>query len=275
VSASLVAALAGVAHLCAPNDGEGFEFAPAELVHAPYVADPRRSVLSLSMNDVSDVEIADAGDTRWYVRIGGRFPIVRYTSASAHVFQVEGEVGFNGLFDRDDSADNLGWDGVYAFDLAWAPNDELSLRVGLAHASSHIGDEYIEETGATRIGYTREELRFGASWDFAKQWRTYAEYGWGYEVRAPDVMEPGRAQAGLEFEQEGATRGFVPFAAVDFSVFEEDDWEPNLAVIAGLMRRSPSATWRFGVEFTDGRSPVGEFAAARESALALGVWIDL
>ncbi len=260
--------------LCAANT-DGFEFAPADLVHAPYVADPRRAVLSLSMSDVSGVEIAEAGNTRWTVRIGGRFPIVRYTAANDHVFQVEGEVGFNGVFDRDDSADNLGWDGVYAFDLAWAPSDALSWRVGLAHDSSHIGDEYIEETGATRIGYTREELRFGASWDFAQEWRTYAEYGWGYEVRAPQVMEPGRAQAGLEYEREGATRSFQPFAAVDVSVFEEDDWEPNLAVLTGVVRRAPSATWRFGLEFTDGRSAIGEFASARETAFALGVWVDL
>lgn len=283
--ASLAAAVPGLSlalastAVAAPTDvaadGSGFQFAPDEAVHAAYVADPRRPVMSLSMNDVSDVAIPESGNTRWIVRIGGRFPILRYTTSSDHVFQVDGEVGFNGIFDRDDSADNLGWDGVYAFDLAWAPSEDVSFRVGLAHDSSHIGDEYIEETGATRIGYTREELRFGASYDVALEWRTYAEYGWGYEVRAPEVMEPGRAQAGLEYEMDGAEGAFRPFAALDLSAFEEDDWDTNVALLAGVVTHRPSATWRFGVEFTDGRSIVGEFANARETAVAVGIWVDL
>ena len=256
------------------------EFAPPDVLYPAYVADPRRPVFALTMIDVSESDIPAAGNTRYGIRMGARFGILDFIPPgdAGGGLQFAGEVGFLGQFDRDNSTDNIGWDGLYGFHLAWRARPDLVLRLGMAHDSSHIGDEYIENTGATRIEYTRQEYLFGvryAPWTILD---TYAEYGWAYDLRNEDLMEEGRVQFGLELEPEPTlwSRRLAPFAALDVSAYEEDDWEQNVTVQVGLVHPAAGGGhWRMGLEYYDGRSPIGEFFQDRERHLALGLWIDL
>ena len=58
----------------------------------------------------------------------------------------------------------------------------VSIKVASRHASSHVGDEYAERTGRTRIVYTRNELAGGISQKIDDWWRAYGEVGWGYSL---------------------------------------------------------------------------------------------
>ena len=248
-------------------------FLPGNSLYAPYLADPRRPAFSISQQRVEGAGIQDVGDQRTGIQIGSRFGLARW---GAGAFGLDAEVGFLGAFDDESSTDNIGWDGLFGFDLVWQPRDTLTLRLGAAHDSAHVGDELIERTGRTRLDYTREELRLGASLSLTPAWRSYAELAWAYTLRNEDVMEPGRWQAGLEFDAaRGREDSFHPYWAVDVSGFEEDDWEPNLAAQLGVVRHSSGGgILRAGLEVVSGRSPLGEFSQDRETYLALGIWID-
>lgn len=157
------------------------EFAPADVFYPAYVADPRRPVFALTMIDVAESDVPAAGDSRYGIRMGAQFGILDFIPPGDPDggFQLAGHVGFLGQFDRDSSEDNIGWDGLYGFDLAWRARPDLVLRVGMAHDSSHLGDEYIENTGFTRLEYTRQEYLAGMRFQPWTSLSTYVEYGYG------------------------------------------------------------------------------------------------
>ena len=253
---------------------------PQDRFYGPYVAEQRRPSLGIKSIGANQNGIAGAGESRWGLRVGREFPIARfYRGADADGgIQLDGEVGILAQFDRDNSTDNIGWDGLYGLYLSWKPAESLAMRVGASHNSSHLGDEFIESTGRTRIMYTREEILVGLSWQAAPEWRTYGEYGWGYDLRNEQLMEEGRAQAGVEWEAlespwNGRSR---PYAAVDVDAYQEDDWELNVTLQAGvLLPNANGSHWRFGIEIYDGRSPIGEFFQSEETYASWGVWLEL
>jgi hypothetical protein len=179
--------------------GWRWRFAPAEVLYPAPVADPRRPTFSLTVVHTSESEIPAAGDSRYGLRMGARFGILQFHPERdpRGGLQLAGDIGFHAQFDRDNSTDNLGWDGVYGFHLAWLARPELVVRVGIAHDSSHLGDEYIENTGRERLEYTREEYVAGLRYAPLESLGGYVEYGWAYDVRNEDLMEEGRAQFGL------------------------------------------------------------------------------
>ena len=264
-----------------PEPGWRFEFAPARVLYPDYVADPRRPTFSLMFVDARESDIDEATDRRYGLRMGTRFGILELAPGDGQsgALQLAGEVGFLAQFDRDNRSDNLGWDGLYGFHLAWQARRDLVLRVGMAHDSSHLGDELIEDTNRQRIEYTREEVLAGLHYAPLEIARGYVEYGKAYDMRNEDLMEEGRVQLGLVLESESLReqRRVAPFAALDMSAYEEDDWEENLTVQVGVVRfgAGRGGPWRLGVEYYDGRSVMGEFFEDRERHFAWGLWLDL
>jgi hypothetical protein len=143
--------------------------------------------------------------------------------------------------------------------------------------SSHISDEYIENTGRERIGYTREEIVAGMSYLLAKNWRTYGEIGYVYPKIKPP-RELWRVQAGLEFESDPIFfDGFAGwFMALDAKSYEENDWNVSTALQVGIAipQSHLDRTHRVGLEFYYGRSPMGEFFQSIESHIAFGWWLE-
>ena len=258
--------------------GWHMSFAPPELLYPTYIADPRRPTFALTRIDARESEIDAAGDSRYGIRMGTRFAILQLHPPDdpGGGLQLCADIGMLAQFDRDNSTDNLGWDGLYGFHLAWLARPDLVLRVGTLHDSSHLGDEYIESTGRQRIEYTREEFLAGARYSPLASLSSYLEYGWAYDLRNEDLMEEGRVQLGLEFEPEPMlwNQRLAPFAALDVGAYEEDDWEGNLSLQAGVVHPGAGGTWRFGIEYYDGRSTIGEFFQEEERHLAWGIWFD-
>jgi hypothetical protein len=223
----------------------------------------------------------EAGDTLFVLRTGGHFGLWGFQSRKNpdHQLQIDIHGAFVGQFDVDHQRDNIGWDGVYGLQLAWSPTPRLATRLALAHDSSHVGDEYAETTGRKRISYTRNEVTAGVSWSFAKRWRTYADGGYGYDLLNEVLQDPWRVRTGLEY-QSGPWRAkstLGGFAAADLNSYEEDDWSPNACVQLGLAWHVPvrSRAVRVGLEYYDGRSPIGEFFQDEITHVGLGVWLDL
>ena len=256
-------------------------FSPGTHLYPVYPADPFHPTTALNVARFSDSEIPAAGDKRYIFRIGGRLGLLRLSPAKHHDrgFQLNLHGTFLGMFDREHSLDNIGWDGLYGFHITWRGASGTALKLGINHDSSHVGDEYAERTGRLRDEYTRQEYAAGISVPLYPHLRGYAEAGWAFDLRNKALQDKWRLQTGLEFSVPDAfwngQMGY--YAAVDMTSFEESDWEPDVTVQAGLMvpvdriRRD----FRMGVEYRSGRSLIGEFSAYEETYWVWGIWIDL
>ena len=245
----------------------------------PYhVADPLRSHSALIVTGVADSDIPETGDARFILRLGGRFPLFRRHPAGAPQtgIQLDFEGGFFGHFDMDYSLDNIGWDGLFGLVLSWKPTSDLGLRFGRLHDSAHVGDEYAERTGRTRIGYTREEWVLGVGWRVAPAWTVYAE--WGYAPGVDDPQRASRVQAGGEWT--GAHRFWGDrahwYAALDVRAYEETDWDLRTTLQGGIMWPLGEGTrrYRFALEVIDGPSVLGEFFSDSETTVGVGWYFD-
>ncbi len=221
------------------NDNWDMTIIPAEDLYPIYIADPRRSSVSIMGMYFSNSEINSSGDNRIGLRLGGQFGMFRFhrREDQNHGFQLDVEVGFMGQFDIESNLDNIGWDGIYGFQLSWAPNDKLAFKIGLQHDSSHVGDEYAESHGRKRIEYTREEFLIGVSRFIARKWRLYAEGAYAYLLLNQELMKPWRVQCGLEYvSPDSFLHGSLGwYTAADISSFEENDWDANITAQIGLI----------------------------------------
>ncbi len=254
---------------------------PAGDIYPPYSADLHRPGFGVMNMDIMDSEIPDAGDRRYGFMLGGQYGLLRLQSASepGAAFQVDVYGAFYGVFDADNSTDNIGWDGLYGLAFYWTNNKGLAAKLAMQHDSSHVGDEYIERTGRKRINYTREEWALGLSYRFMKNWRIYGEGAYGFDLRNTDVQEPWRIQGGMEWEADDlflSGRGGY-YAAVNIGAAEELDWEEDITLQAGIVisARRFYRQFRIGLIYRDGRSLIGEFFQDREEWWGIGLWLDL
>jgi hypothetical protein len=250
---------------------------PAGHVHPGYIADPHRPLTAVMAQFYTRTGIYDSTTARTGLNVGGSFGILRLAPAQpeGRSWQLSVDASLNAQFDSYNKLDNIGWDGKYGLSLT-TTSGPLSFRVGVLHDSAHIGDEYAERTGRTRIDYTREEAALGVGWQFARGWRVYGEGAYAY-YQLTEEQRPWRAQGGLEHTTRRMLLGgrFAWYAAVDFSATEERDWRLDTTVQAGVTTTSAGRRWRIGVQYIDGRPPMGEFFQDTEAWFALGVWIDL
>ena len=259
------------------GSGRTLRLFPASDVHSVYIADPHRPVNGAEALVYTRTGIFDSTTERFGLAAGGRFGIVRLDPScpGGRSWQLSIDAGLKAQFDSNHKNDNVGWDGNYGLSLTTA-SGPLSFRLAIFHNSAHIGDEYARRTGRTRLDYTREELAFGVARRLRGGWRVYSEAAYGY-FRLTEEQRPWRAQGGLEYTTRPTLLGgrFSWYSAVDVSATEERDWRPDTAVQTGLTATSNGRRWRVGVQYIDGRPPLGEFFQDTEAWFALGVWMDL
>ena len=243
---------------------------PAGTVYAPYLADPHEQRISLDWANFSRTDIPESGSNRFGLHVGGQIGLIGGHFAAGR-WQLSVEAAYQAQFDNEENQDNIGWDGDYGLSLEWSPSPRHAAKVFLLHTSSHIGDEYIERTGRRRINYTREELGAALSWWPNPDWRAYAEAGWAYDLRNPELQAPWRTQIGLEHEAPGSLLGgrLGWFMGADLSATEERDWRRDKAVTVGLLLPGDGRDLRLDLHYVDGRPILGEFFQFTERYLAL------
>jgi hypothetical protein len=261
------------------------EWLPEGTLYEPYIAEIRRPGFAAGVLGAADVGAEGSGDQRFHLKLGGSFGLLRLAPAgSGRLWQLSLEAGFYGQFDIDHSLDNLGWDGLYGLTLATARAGGRgpALELAVNHISSHVGDEYAERTGRRRIGYTREEVALGASWrpDRCRwrRWRVYGEAAWAHVTRNEELQDPGRVEAGIEYEAPGSvgrSGRWGTYAALDVNGWEERDWQPSVGLAAGFRATSGDRIWRLGLLAYDGQLPIGELFQVDERYVIAGAWLDL
>ena len=254
---------------------------PRDPLYPLAVANPIRPTFAATVAHFIDSEIPDTGDSRYILRLGGQYGFVRWhpRDESDSGLQLDIAGAFLSQFDIGDSLDNIGWDGIYGLGLAWADGTGWSGRLALQHDSAHLGDEYVEETDRARVDYTREEICVGISRDRLGPFRIYAETGFQHAGGEDETQDPWRAGCGIEFERERGIRrnGAIPYIALDLGAYEENDWDPDFTVQAGLVMRVADLAriYRIGIEYRNGRCILGEFFQEAEEYVSIGVWMDL
>lgn len=254
---------------------------PAGHLYALPIADPHRPGAAINVESYTSAEVEGVSDRRYFLRVGGRFGLLRWLprQPDGRLWQLSLEAGLDAQFDIDLSQDSIGWDGNYGLSLTTARRGgRWAGLIGLLHTSAHVGDEWMLRTGRERINYTREEARAAISWRFVPRWRTYAEAAYGYKRSAiNNLMKPLRGQWGLEVESPGSLWNGLAgwYGAVDLQVWEERDWRLDAALQTGLMFNTESRVWRLGLQYHDGRVPLGEFFRDTESAISIGLWSEL
>ena len=254
---------------------ESAELFPLDQIYPVYLANPLRSTFSFQHLMYDKSTISDAGLYRFDLKLGGVLGIYRKNSAQ-RIWQFTLEGGFHALFDQQRSQDNLGWNGIYGISFDVLENKKLAWRVGIHHISSHIGDEYIQRTGRTRINYTRQEVRAGIMWLHSPRWQSYAEIGMAFDSSRKVLQKKQRAELGVQYEKlRNVFNSFGLYTAIDISAYEENNWDVNTSFQIGLLSVTNERRWRFGIKYYDGRSTLGEFFQDKEKYIGIGLWIDI
>lgn len=143
----------------------------------------------------------------------------------------------------------------------------------ISHTSSHLGDEWLIENGLVRQSVSYEILDVLVSWD-ANDWlRIYG--GGGFYMNATPDYDPILSQMGFELTSpvSFADDLLTPILATDMQLRQTNDWEPEVAVLAGLrLARHPDDTrnMEFFARFYHGRSPDGQFFTQNVDLVGLG-----
>jgi len=255
---------------------------PATDLYPRYIADQRRPTFSMSVARLDESDIEGASDQRIMLRLGGRYGFLRMhpPEQGGRGIQIDGELGILWQVDTAAGLDVIGWDGIAGLHVAWAPGDRWAFRFGTVHNSAHIGDEFVEETGRRRLDYSRQEALGSAAWSFSdKRGWVYGEAAYAYDYNKDAGMKPGRLECGAQYQGGGRywNGRLAWYGAGDFSSWEEDDWKVNTSLQGGIVYPIPKLgrSYRFGLEYYNGRSFMGEFFQSRESYIGFGFWFDM
>ena len=261
------------------GQSRSIELFPAGEVFPVYAADPHRPSNHLGIGFYSTTEVPAARSPRWALSGGGRFGILRIDSSApdGRAWQISIDAGLDAVFDSQNSNDGIGWDGNYGLTMTTGrASSRFAFKVALLHVSSHLGDEYAERTQIDRINYTREEIAVAVSFRPRTRLRVYGEVGTAYTMRS-DEQQRMRWQTGGEYERHPTVFGgrMAWYGAVDFSLMEERDWRLDTCLQGGLVTRNKGRTIRMYVQWYDGRPTLGQFTTYSETAISLGLKVDL
>jgi len=244
-----------------------------------HIAGPHQRGNAVTYNWITKNTAPETGNRAFGLKLGGRFGMVRFqrTDRPDLGWQIGLDAGWYGQFDIEKDWDNLGWDGFFGLVFSSSLGSTTALEIGAFHTSGHVGDEYIASTGRERVRYTRTEFSVGLDWAFVRNWRTYGQLAYGYGRDNPSLQEPWRLEGGLEYEANNSIWGkrFGWYAAADVSVYQERDWHPDVSVAAGLNAWTGARRWRIGLEYYDGRVPLGEFFFEDQRSFSAGLYLDL
>jgi len=242
---------------------------PGGDLFGPLIADPRWPHFSVGyqyyVNDPAFKNIA-AGT------FGEMFTVYRLRAGSGW-WEVGVQAGVFAIFDMDaPSYDLINADYLAAVTTAYR-NGQFSALGRLFHQSSHLGDEFLlRSTAPARINLSYESVDLKVSYDFDAV-RLYG--GGGFLFDTDPKLQPWSVQAGLEFRSPwpGPEAGWRPIAGVDLHSREQNDWDLDVSVRAGIQIDGvlASRAMQFLIEFFHGHSPNGQFFLRKVDYVGVGV----
>ena len=146
------------------------------------------------------------------------------------------------------------------------------------HISSHLGDDYIKQTGLLPQKYSFDSFKQLFAYEPTGAWRLYA--GYNYIIRFRDV-DLGRyaLQTGTEWRSGWWAGGHAQtFCAYDFQSWERVGWNPQITTQAGVrLAHDPMDKQAISLftEYGAGHVSYGQFYQQKESHWVLGTKFEL
>lgn len=278
--ASLFLAAHAAAAPVGPKEAETTEAAPPSVVFAqsndvfsPLLADPREIQLGVQYyrqygNDVGDVALGHSwGMSRWYSR----------DRRWAFQWDIEGMAYsrflISGSVNKFETVDFIGRVPIEV------RHDWASGKFMLFHQSSHLGDDYIRDTGNKGFRYSIDGLRGELSADLTDWARVYG--GGTYLLHSVPSPKHGALQSGFELMSHDMhyLRQYTVkyYAAQDFQWWENVGWNANSNSVIGVRLGQPLGhkAMRLELGYFAGHSPYGQFFANKEHYADLKISFDL
>lgn len=249
---------------------------PRGLLVAPFHADPRWPQFSIASRQVSlgqeprNTGSANFGETFALYRnaapLGGQWELVLQAGVFS-VFNMSAPSGSKDLINAD-----------YTVGLLTSyRSGPFSGFLRLHHQSSHLGDEFILNSGTqiNRINLSFEELDLKISYDLASWFRIYG--GGGMLVgRDPKELKRGTSQVGAELISPWTLWGgkVRPVAYVDAQANGRSNWRVGSSVMAGLQfedARIGDRKLQVLAEYFSGPSPNGQFYTQNTEWIGVGI----
>lgn len=227
----------------------------------------------------------DDARTDWQAAasIGGTITLLRIAEFEDGGITVGGQAGVRARFRIElPSRDDLGQDWVVAMPIE-IRSDRTSARVRIIHRSSHLGDEFVQATGAQRVEFGGESLDALLAYDLPFA-RVYGGGAWNfrsYTRRLPALMRAGLddrfdVQLGFDGEWQPFTDSRIRIiAGGDWRAAERIRWKGALALTGGVTLRSRDRAFGIAAHFFNGRSSLGQFFNTPERYWSLEVIADL
>jgi len=156
-------------------------------------------------------------------------------------------------------------------------------RFRIMHRSSHLGDELVETTGASRVEVGGEFIDFIAAYSPVPELRLYGGSAWvfrSYTDILPVLIEQGwddRTQLQLGFDastwpwMDGAL-GLV--GGVDWRRAQRTNWQDSFAAAGGIAIRTPTRGARLIARYFTGASLLEQFFLSTETYWGLELILD-
>jgi hypothetical protein len=241
---------------------------PSTLLWTPPLAsrtEPRLYVAASSLSHPDMKSVNDFG-------IGGTLGIQRWSPQDSPDEGVQLDLFVLAItrFAMLDAMDAVDYRVGVPLTFAWG---NWTGKLAYEHTSSHLGDEFIEDTGARTRDGVKEEIVFGLSYYPREELRVYGQIAHAMHLSTftPDASKQ-RYGAGIEWsDPEPSGRLGAPFAALGLEYRGEAEHTPNITFQAGWQWRGEGRrqALRVGVELYDGRSPFMQFIDRHESWVAL------
>lgn len=236
---------------------------PTSLLWTPPLANLWSPRLSLIRSNLENESTSKTYDTA----LGGVYPMVRRNLGSGPEDALQ--LDFSGVvFSRWADADTaVAMDFRFGLPLTWSIGPWQGF-VGFEHTSTHLGDEFILKSGRQRITNIRDDIAVGLGYHFWDDFRVYGQVAYAVNFMTPlHEGQPWRFDWGAEWCSRKATGAWGrPFAALDFEMRGEQDYETNISAQVGWMWRGydNGPTLRLALQYYDGLSPFGQFYLDRE-----------
>lgn len=266
---------AGTVPAAGASVGEPFSrWFPRGLLFDPLHADPRWPHFSVTYRRFLDNSQFKNGAA---ANVGGTVSVYRGAPSARGQWEVGFQAGLFSLFDLSSSSgsnDLLNNDYTLALFYAYR-GGKWSTLLRLNHQSSHIGDEFLENSGTKRVEVNYDRLDLKLSYD-ARDWlRVYG--GGGVLLRqSPDGLGNGTVQFGAELTSpttywQGRLR---PVAYADVQLFGRTEWSVGHSVMAGVQfenLRLDGRAIQLLIEHYGGPFPDGQFFTQKTQWLGVGL----
>jgi hypothetical protein len=211
------------------------------------------------------------------VGIGGIFPLVRLAEweGGGAVLSLDGRV-FGRFRVEHPTRDDMGQDW-YVGGAVEAARHRWSGRLAVIHRSSHLGDEFVEATGARRIEFGSEQLDVLAAYEAPGAVRLYGGGAWIFRsylrwddrLEAMGIHDRALVQLGADGEwQPWADPRFHVLAGAEYYTAERSGWRPALSAVAGIGVRE-TRSLQLKVRAFSGPSHMGQFFLTDERYMSV------